>query len=193
MGELAFIALRSPAMSLYFEHEFDAVIEEYDVGSERYRYTVVFCPNSVAAVLPLKEHPRLRIHGEVGEQPFNAALNPAKGRWYLLLSKRTLRALSAGIGDSVNVRFSVADQDAVDVPPSLAERLAVNAELTRLWEEQTPGMQRGLAYRVASAKRQATQARRVDEVIDILEGKRSLRTAPARPGRRVRRPDRSDD
>jgi len=162
-------------MSLYFDHEFDAPIRHHDVGSERYRYTVVYLPEDHAEALPLDEFPRLRISGEVNDCPFEAALTPVSGVWYILFSKKTLREIGAGVGDMVTVRYRIADQDAVDVPELLATALNKSKKIKRLWDDQTPGKQRALAYRVASAKRAETQNKRIIEVFDILQGKRDLR------------------
>jgi len=162
-------------MSLFFDHEFDAPIAEHNVGSDRYRYTVVYVPQDILAELPMAEYPRLRIAGEVNDHPFEASITPAKGVSYLLFSRRVLKAIHAGIGDTVTVRFRVADQDAVDVPTALDEALQKDARIHTLWDAITPGKRRALAYRVASAKTEATQSKRVAEVFDILEGKRDLR------------------
>ncbi len=162
-------------MSLYYDHEFDAPVVNHDVGSQRYRYTVVFLPDEIKVSLPLKEFPRLRISGEVNDFPFEASLTPVRGNWYILLSKKTLKQANASLGDVVSVRFRVADQDEVDVPAALVTALTAAPEMQLLWRDQTPGKQRGLAYLVASAKRPATQRKRIALVFEILEGKRDMR------------------
>ena len=162
-------------MSLFFDYAFDATIAEHDVGSDRYRYTVVYVPEDVLAELPMAEYPRLRIAGEVNEHPFEASITPAKGVCYILFSRRVLKAVGAGVGDTVSLRFRIADQDAVDVPAALDEALEGNARMRGLWDALTPGKRRALAYRVASAKTEATQSKRVAEVFDILDGRRDLR------------------
>ncbi len=162
-------------MSLFFDYGFEAPIAEHDVGSNRYRYTVVYVPQDILAELPMAEYPRLRITGEVNDHPIEASITPAKGVWYVLLSKRVLKAIGARVGDSVSVRFRIADQDAVDVPAALEDALDGDARMRDLWDTQTPGKRRALAYRVASAKTEATQTKRVAEVFDILDGKRDLR------------------
>ncbi|MEO0975412.1 MAG: DUF1905 domain-containing protein, partial [Pseudomonadota bacterium] len=97
--------------SLYFDHEFEAPIVEHDVGSARYRYTVVFVPAELSTALPLERFPRLRISGEVNDHPIEASLTPVRGQWYVLLSKSTLKAIDARLGDLVTLRFRIADQD----------------------------------------------------------------------------------
>ena len=156
----------------FFEHEFDAPVTHHDVGSDRYRYTVVYVPDAVAASLPLDEHPRLRINAEVDDYPLDAALSPVRGQWYILLSKKMLSAIGRRVGDTVTVRFRIADQNAVEVPESLLAALRGDAQMQPLWDALTPGKQRSLAYRVGSAKSPETQARRIAEVFDIMTGKR---------------------
>ncbi len=63
----------------WFPHGFAGPVVRHDVGT--YRYTVVFLPPEIAARLPLAEHPRLRISGEVSDLPFSGAWQPVRGRW----------------------------------------------------------------------------------------------------------------
>ena len=165
-------------MSLFFDYEFDSTVAYHDVGSDRYRYTVVYLPAELIAALPLDDHPRLRISGEVNDHPFEASLTPVRGDWYILFSKKTLTAIDVWVGDDVSVRFSIADQDAVDVPDALQMALESDARMRTLWDALTPGKRRALAHRVSSAKTPTTQAKRIAEVFDIIEGKRDLRGKP---------------
>lgn len=135
-----------------------------------YRYTVVLLPPEVAAALPLAEHPRLRFSGEIGEVPFSGAWQPVRGRWYAMLSKGVLKDGGYAVGDVVEVRFRVEDQDSVEVPLLLRRALDADERATAAWEALSAGKRRGLAYRVASAKTAPTAARRLDEVLAALRG-----------------------
>ncbi|MEL7491107.1 MAG: YdeI/OmpD-associated family protein [Pseudomonadota bacterium] len=159
----------------FYPFQFEGEIVEHDVGARTYVYSVVFLPKPLHKDLPLEQHPRLRLTGEINDHPFDAALTPVRGRWYILLSKKVLKAINAMIGDTVEVRFDIANQDAVDIPDRLQAALKTDKQMMKLWNEQTPGMQRGLAYRVASAKMEKTQAKRVNEVFSILKGERKFR------------------
>ena len=163
---------------MYFPHAFTAEIVQHDVGSERYRYTVIFVPEEVKADLPLGTYPKLRISGEVDDHPIEAALTPVRGEHYILLSKKLLTAIGKGLGDEVELRFRIADQDAVDVPERLEAALARDAAMRALWQAATPGKQRALAYMVASAKRAATQDQRIDKVAAVLRGEIDLNGNP---------------
>ncbi|MEM8782203.1 MAG: YdeI/OmpD-associated family protein [Planctomycetota bacterium] len=170
---------------MYYPHTFEGEVCEYDVGSGRYVYTVVWLPEAMQDDLPLKAYPRLRVTGEMNEIEFASALMPVPGkavpgtrgerRWYLLLSRKQLKSMGAGLGSGLRVRFRVDRQDAVDVPAVLAAALKQDAEMRARWEALTPGKRRGLAYRVASAKRAETQTKRVAEVFEIMAGVRDER------------------
>lgn len=147
--------------------KFRAPIEMLDFG--RFCYRVIYVPDSVAGDLRLADHPRLRVDARIARLPLNAALQPSGGRWYVLLSRRFLREAGAKVGDEVEVTFTVAaDQAAVEVPAALAQALRRRADARALWEALTPGRRRGLAHRVAQAKRAETVERRVIEVLEFL-------------------------
>lgn len=171
---------------MYFTHSFTAGVSTYDFG--KYFYTVVYVPAEVTADLPLDEYPRLRVEAEVDEQPIEGALTPdrlgsaqtnhlvgtlgAVGTrvWYLMVPRRILQKIGKAIGDDVEVHLRMADQDAVDVPPALADRLAESIPLSDAWSDLTPGKQRAYAHRVASAKRAPTIEKRLLELEHELLG-----------------------
>ena len=155
-----------PALPFY-DHSFAAPIVEHWF-EDKFAYTVVWVPLDVAEVLPLKEYPRLRIEGEVAEQGFEGACMPVRGRWYVMVSKKAMKAAGVSLGDEVEVRFRIADQDAVDVAPDLMRALEADAAALAKWDALTPGKKRGLAFRVAQAKRPETRAKRSSEVLDML-------------------------
>lgn len=157
-----------------FPHEFETLVELHDFG--RMAYSVVYLPAAIAKRLGLKQHPRLRVRGEVNGAPVSGGCNPTgKDRWYLILSKRYLKQCRAALGERVYVQLEVADQNAVDVPLELQRALEANGKAEQAWAELTAGKQRGFAYRVAGAKRAETRERRVEEVIDCLVTGRPLR------------------
>ena len=93
---------------------------------------------------------------------------PVRGRWYLLVSKKAMKAAGVSLGDDVEVRFRIADQEAVDVPHDLERALEADAVALARWYALTPGKKRGLAFRVAQAKRPETRAKRTAEVLEAL-------------------------
>ena len=160
---------------MYFPFAFEGPIEFHNIGSDTYAYTVVFVPPEVCEALPLKENPRLRVSGEINDIPIESALMPVRGRWYIMVSKRLQKQIDCSVGDEVSVRFEIADQNAVDIPDALSEALALNAELSALWDQQSAGRKRGFAHRVATAKRPETQRKRIQEIEEIMLGVRDQR------------------
>ncbi|MEM6667383.1 MAG: YdeI/OmpD-associated family protein [Pseudomonadota bacterium] len=150
----------------FFDHGFEAQIGIFDWG--RMVYTVIYVPDAVTDALPMESHPRLRIVGEIGEWPFEGALQPTGEGWYILLSNRFLKDSGLARGDEVSVQFNVADQEAVVVPPELIGALAEDDNASDLWDELTPGKQRGYAYHVSSAKTEPTRVKRAARVVADL-------------------------
>ena len=149
-----------------YPYDFATKVKNHAFG--RMNYTVAYLPKSLIAELPLKKHPRLRVEGEVNGYRFGGALHPAKGKWYVLLPKRTLKKLRLSVGDEVYIAFEIADQEAVDVPPELRHALDVNEKATDIWKSLTAGKRRSFAFRVSSAKLIETRERRVDEVLSAI-------------------------
>ena len=152
----------------FYPHSFEAEIVPHFVGT--YRYTAVFLPADMIEALPLDRYPRLRVSGEVGDIPFSGAWQPVRGRWYLMLSKALLKDGGYAIGDRVEVRFRVEDQETVDVPDILERALEADADAMAAWQAASAGKRRGWAYRIAAAKADATRQRRLDEVLKALTG-----------------------
>ena len=149
-----------------YPYDFATKVKNHAFG--RMTYTVAYLPKSLIAELPLKQHPRLRVEGEVNGFRFGGALHPAKGKWYVLLPRRTLKKLRLSVGDEVYVAFEIADQEAVDVPTELRHALEVNEKASDIWQSLTAGKRRSFAFRVSSAKLIETRERRVDEVLQAI-------------------------
>ncbi|MEM7738066.1 MAG: YdeI/OmpD-associated family protein [Deinococcota bacterium] len=150
----------------FYPYTFTGFIEHHNLGT--YRYTVIFLPKDLHADLPLDKYPRLRVSGEIAEQPFEGAWQPVRGRWYIMLSKKLLKDAAVGVGDDVEVRFEVVDQEAVDIPLELQQALSENSQAADAWEALTVGKRRGLTHRISSAKTAKTRTRRLQEVLEIL-------------------------
>ena len=163
---------------LFYPFAFSAEIVPHDVGSDTYRYTVIFVPEEIKDELPLDKYPKLRVSGEIEDFPIEAALTPVRGRHYILLSKRILTAIGKKLGDEVEIRFRIADQDAVDVPEALAQALEGSTVERDLWQEATAGKRRALSHMVATAKRAETQKKRVEKVFAVLRGEIDLNGNP---------------
>jgi len=153
-----------------FTHEFEAPLSTHGVGKSRVIwYQVLFLPKPLAKTLPLRAHPRLRVRGEIVDIPVAGAWMPVgDGRHYFIVSQAVRKGTNARLGDMLDMRFVVDDQDRVDVPPALARALAARPELQAVWEGLTPGKRRGLAHLVTQAKSNPTVQRRIQDVMDAL-------------------------
>jgi len=166
---------------------FTTTLNKYDFG--KYFYTVVYFPQHVLDTLPLEQFPRLRLEAEIDGVFVEGALMPDKAGsaqtrhlrgegllegqrvWYFLVSKKVLKAIGKALGDEVLVSFTVADQDAVDLPRALEELLEDHPRLCEAWDALSAGKKRSLVHPIKTAKTQATRARRLEELeILLLEG-----------------------
>ena len=152
-----------------YPFQFEAKVQFHDFG--KFRFSVVYLPKRLESKLPLKEKPRLRISGEISGIRFDAALQPTKSRWYMMVSRRMLKICGLTVGQLAMVEFEIADQDAVEVPDELRHALDADDEAAAIWNSLTPGKRRGFAYRIASAKRSETRERRVEEVLELLRAR----------------------
>lgn len=156
-------------MSIY-PYSFQAEIERFGVGkSRKVWYYVLFLPDDLRQDLPFDRYPRLRVEGEIADIPISNAFIPAgDGRNYVIVSQDVRDNANVGLGDRVEMRFRVADQEAVDVPEILSDRLHLEQEAERIWSRLTAGKKRGMAHYIASAKTDATRTRRTDQVVVAL-------------------------
>lgn len=156
---------------VFFEHMFEGPIVKHSIGKARQlHYRVVFLPQELVQQMPFDEYPRVRIDGEISDVPVHGAWMPSGDqRYYFMVSPSVLKAAQLSLGDTVEMRFSIADQDYVEVPDTLAEWLAAHSEAQSIWGQLSPGKQRALAHHVANAKRHETQQRRLADVSRALE------------------------
>ncbi|MBK9515430.1 MAG: DUF1905 domain-containing protein [Flavobacteriales bacterium] len=100
------------------------------------------------------------------------ALMPTKSGYHILVFGGDLRK-KAGIrkvGDLVSVELRLdPEPDRIPIPEALAETLDFLPEMKAAWDALTPGMQRSMCYWVGSAKTEATQAKRVAELLRRFE------------------------
>ena len=152
-----------------FETETDMARHLVRKGPRKLPYTVVWLPPEFVEPLNMAEHPRLRIEGEINDHPFNSAWQPAGNEsYYMIVPKPILKEAELQLGDIVELRFKVGDQTAVDIPDAMQTAIDNDAELMSKWQSITAGKQRSFAYRVASAKTEATIQKRIAEVSHML-------------------------
>lgn len=157
----------------YYDYTFEAQIEKLLIGNgaKTLQYFVVILPNALQDCLPFHEFPKLRIIGEIADHPIRGAWNPiADGRKYFILSQKFLKQAELQQGDYAEVRFTIDDQDYVEVPGEMVNALAINSELAEVWHKLSPGKKRFYCHQIASAKQQKTRQKRLNHVVEVLTG-----------------------
>lgn len=161
----------------YFTHEFSDRISLHGVGKSRViTYKVLFMPPRFETELPFKTYPRLRVEGEIADVPVRGAWMPVgDGRRYFIVSPAIKANTGLDVGDEVEMRFRVDDQDFVDVPKALEIAILADRQVAALWDTLTAGKKRMFTNHVASAKTSPTQQRRVDEAVQAISEGITLR------------------
>ena len=156
-----------------FTHEFEAPLVRFGVGKARVIwYQVLFMPHALAETLPMKANPRLRVRGEIVDIPVAGAWMPTgDGRHYFIVSPSVRKGTGARLGDMLDMRFVIDEQDRVDMPPALSDALAAQPAMQAAWMKLTPGQRRGHAYQVAQAKTDTTRQRRIQSVLESLSAR----------------------
>ena len=147
---------------------FEGVIEPVLWGETT--YTILRLPDDVAAALGAAG--AKRVEGEFAEHPVNLALSraaPVGDFAFLWTGKSLLEATGLEPGAPIEVRLRPAADHAVDTPDDVAHALR-QADVTETWEALTPGKRRGLLYKIATAKTQATRDKRIAALVADLGG-----------------------
>jgi hypothetical protein len=110
---------------------------------------------------------RVRVKGTINGFQVDRALIPTKAGVHVIVMSGALRkAVKAGSGDVVEVVVHRnPEQDEVIIPDALRDTLDFQPDMKATWDKLTPGMKRNMCYWVGSAKTEATQARRVAELL----------------------------
>jgi hypothetical protein len=161
----------------FFPFRFEGPLTSHALGTMR--YTVIWLPEQLHPDLPLARYPRLRISGELDDEPLTGAWQPSFGRWYLMLSKPLLKATGLFVGAIAELRFRVEPQDEVETPIPLHRALEQNAAANEAFEALTAGKKRALAHFVAGAKTAPTLSRRVAQCVCwLMRREVDIRTLP---------------
>ncbi|MEM6484126.1 MAG: YdeI/OmpD-associated family protein [Pseudomonadota bacterium] len=155
---------------VFYPFSFEGDISLHDVGKKKVlTYKVLFMPEAFETRLPFDEYPRLRIEGEIAEVSVRGAWMPVgDGRRYFIVSPEIKKQTGFGVGDRVEMRFRIDDQDYVDIPSELEKALSRTPSIMELWTTLTPGKQRMFAHHIAAAKTAPTRARRVSESLEAI-------------------------
>jgi hypothetical protein len=157
-------------MQSSYPYAFEGTIAKFGVGKARkIWYNVVFLPEAVRTLLPFDGRRPLRVEGEIAAIPIaNAFMPTGDGRYYVIVAPSVLKDGNVRLGDEVEMRFRIADQNKVDVPDALRRAVNHDQKTAKLWEALTPGKKRMLAQHVATAKTPGTLDKRIAEVLEAL-------------------------
>ncbi|WP_310391445.1 YdeI/OmpD-associated family protein [Hymenobacter sp.] len=114
--------------------------------------------------------PNLRVLATINGHALRRGLLPkADGSRYLLLGKLICRRHGFRVGDELAITLTAdPNPDQVDLPDELAEGLEAWPEAQAGFARLTPGRQRGIAYRIDSAKRPETRLQRALQELEQL-------------------------
>jgi hypothetical protein len=169
----------------YYAHHFSAPLEIHRVG--RYRYRVVYLPPALATALPFDRQPRVRFDGEIADVPVQGAWQSAgaAGRWYAMVSPAVCRAAGSRSARSWRSASTWRTRTPCRCPRSSPPRSTRTRSRARRGTRSPPGRRRGLAYRVAAARKEATRHARAAELIAGLRAGQLPGPPPrSRAGRR---------
>lgn len=132
----------------------------------RTTYTILRLPDGALRDLG----PCRRVEGEIAEHPVNLALSRAPGveGVFLWTGQSLLDRLGIQPGEPVEIRLRPAPDDRVDLDPDIEAALRRDGVLPA-WESLTPGRRRGLLYRIATAKTDATRQKRIQRLVEDLK------------------------
>lgn len=161
----------------YFTHGFEDAISLHGVGKTKVlTYKVLFMPPKFETELPFKKYPRLRVEGEIAEVAVRGAWMPVgDGRRYFIVSPEIKKQTGFDVGDVVEMRFRIDDQDHVDIPVGLQRALRGDDKANARWDTLTAGKKRMFTFHVSSAKTAPTEARRVSEAMEAIRRGITLR------------------
>lgn len=130
-------------------------------------YTVLPLPADI--VEALKSQGTKRVDVELNDCPFNMALTkaPVIDSVFIYAGKSILAAAEIEPGQVIDVRLRKADENLVEVPDDVSLAI-MQAGVSDVWNDPTPGKKRGLLHTVSTAKRAATRAARIEKLIVSL-------------------------
>jgi Bacteriocin-protection, YdeI or OmpD-Associated len=128
-------------------------------------YSVLPLPDAIVVALGATR----RVEGEINDQPVNLAITraPVVPFAFLWAGQSLLDRIGITPGDPLEVRLRPAPDDQVEMPPDVASALS-SAIAWPLWEGLSPGRKRGELYRIETAKRAETRAKRIAALVRTL-------------------------
>jgi Domain of unknown function (DUF1905)/Bacteriocin-protection, YdeI or OmpD-Associated len=129
---------------------FEAVLEKFDPQSG-WHYIPV--SSETAAIFRFESNSRRVLCTLEDTEPFQCALMPHNGAYFVLVNKRMRGVLGVEAGDRLLVRLQKDESKyGLPMPEEFREVLNQDAEGDKLFHSLTPGKQRSLLYYVGKVK-----------------------------------------
>lgn len=104
-----------------------------------------------------------------GNEYRRAITGPNDGERYLLVSKKMMKEMKVGLGDTVLIDlWADPDPDRIELCEELVATLNQDKEAAERFYNMTPGQQRGLNLHISSAKRSETRIKRALDIAHKL-------------------------
>ncbi|MCG2785100.1 MAG: YdeI/OmpD-associated family protein [Anaerolineae bacterium] len=147
------------------EKVFDAIIEREG------KFTFVAIPFSPAEAWGAK--PRYHVTGTINDFPVRGTLGVLGQDYFLRLGAAWMRDSATEIGASVRVRLGLEGPQEENLAPDIVQALTENAHAKEFFDSLPTFYRKNYIRWIESAKRQETRARRVAEMLALLnESKR---------------------
>ncbi|MCO4275254.1 YdeI/OmpD-associated family protein [Pseudarthrobacter sp. HLT3-5] len=126
---------------------------------------------AAAELLPLAEHGRIRVTGTLRGTEFNATVTPVRsGRHVLYLSGGLRTATGVRVGETVTVDVQALNANEVIPPGDLAAALDAAVGASDSWGQLPVSHRRELTRFLEDARTPSTRARRVEQLVALVQG-----------------------
>ncbi|MFO0650879.1 MAG: YdeI/OmpD-associated family protein [Polyangiales bacterium] len=166
---------------------FQATLENWAEGMD---YCAVPVPAEITAALGTTG-PVLVMARVNDSEPFQVSLFPiGGGKHYIRIKAKVRQETGTATGDTVQIRFTVLDRDAVKIPRDLMSALKAGG-VADGFKSLPPGKQNFIIRRIDEAARPETREKRVQEAVEAAQEAKEKRVERSAAGREPRPRSRS--
>lgn len=147
-----------------FSFRFQSII--VNAGSASYVTSIAIIPVEIIERLPSDK--RIRVNGRFQNKfHFNLAIQPKRsGEKYLSINAATRKTLKLKIGDPIEIEFSIASSDYLNIPEEFEAALEQDESGKKIFERFTIGYRRSILHYVSSAKSTDVRIKRSFEILE---------------------------